>query len=358
LGHSELVDLRSDTVTKPCEAMLCAMMAAEVGDDQYGEDKETNLLQEEIAIRLGKEQALWVPSGTMANQIALRVATSPGDDVIVGTQSHAVWHEAGAGAANAGVHFTEVGFDGLFDAQDFVANIKPRGHHIYPPTTMVQVENTHNRCGGSIFARGELEKIGAAAKKARIFCYLDGARLWNAAIASGESVAALAAPFDAVMVSLSKGLGAPGGSVLAGEKEFINLAARQRRMLGGAMRQTGYFAAAGRFALQHNLARMPDDHSSSQAIARVFGSCPAIELISKNVMTNIVVFKIAGHAKLLVERLKQEGVLVNALDDWTIRLVTHLGVDEKDCELAAQSIAQLAMELSKVSGSTGMEQRV
>lgn len=349
-----LIDLRSDTVTKPCAEMVTAMMAAEVGDDQYQDDRETNLLQEEIAQRLGKESALWVPSGTMANQIALRVATNPGDDVIVSTQSHAVWHEAGAGAANASVQFTEIGSAGRFTASDFENAIKPPNHHIYPPTTMVQIENTHNRCGGGVFDFDELNAICDLAKGAGVFSYLDGARLWNAAIFGGQSVAALAAPFDAVMVSMSKGLGAPGGSVLAGNADFIQSAIRQRRMLGGAMRQTGYYAAAGRFALKNNIARLFEDHAHAGQMARLVSESQYIELDMSSVCTNIVVFKLnewAISAFSLEAALKEHGVLVNALDNRTIRLVSHLGVDEKDCIFAANAVVRLVEEMSANTAS-------
>jgi len=326
-------------------------MHAQVGDDQYQDDRETILLQEEVACRLGKEQALWVPSGTMANQIALRVVTSPGDDVIVGTQSHAVWHEAGGGAANAGVHFTEIGQAGLFTARDVFQAIKPRDHHIYPPTTMVQVENTHNRCGGKVFDQEALVAIGEAAKNAGIFSYLDGARIWNAAIASGQSVAAIAAPFDGLMVSLSKGLGAPGGSVLAGDARFIKAALRYRRMLGGAMRQTGYYAAAGRFALKHNVAKLFTDHQNAKQIAKVLAECHFVDVVPAGVHTNIVVFKLRANATKtgpLIDELNARGVLVNALDDWTVRLVTHLDVDATSCAHAAMIMVDQIEELSAV----------
>lgn len=336
-----IVDLRSDTVTKPCADMLAHMLAANVGDDQYQDDQETNLLQEEVADLLGKAKALWVPSGTMANQIALRTVTSPGDDVIVAKQSHAVWHEAGGGAANAGVHFTEVGSDGLFDELDFSSAIKPRGHHIYAPTTMVQIENTHNRCGGNVFGMKDIEAIGKKAKANNVFSYMDGARLWNASKASGDSLSDLATPVDAVMVSLSKGLGAPGGSVLAGSEEFIGLATRQRRMLGGAMRQTGYYAAAGRFAIMNNLEKLNGDHQNAKLIAAELAQCSSIEFDASAVPTNIIVFKLGGEAAdalSLVRSLKTKNVLVNALDKRTIRLVTHLGVNKRNCEFAARTI--------------------
>ena len=205
------IDLRSDTVTLPTTAMRAAMAAAPVGDDQYGEDPSVNALQARVALLLGKEAALWLPSGTMANQVALRTLTRPGDDVTVSRECHAVWHETGGSAANAGVQFTEIGTRGVFTADEFLAARKPRGHVIYPPTTLVEIENTHNRSGGVIFPQLEVEKVCAAARAHEVATFLDGARLWNVAAATGTALAKLAAPFDLVAVALSKGLGAPGG---------------------------------------------------------------------------------------------------------------------------------------------------
>src|SRR5207253_10225458 len=196
------IDLRSDTVTRPTAAMRSAIAAAAVGDDQYGEDPTANALQERVAKLLGKEAALWLPSGTMANQVALRTLTRPGDDVIVSRESHAVWHETGGGAANAGVQFTEIGAGGRFTGGEFVAAVKPRDHMLYPPTTLVEVENTHNRAGGIVIDQEEAACICAAARERRIMSFLDGARLWNAAVASRTTVADLAAPFDVVSVAL------------------------------------------------------------------------------------------------------------------------------------------------------------
>src|SRR5438034_2802150 len=188
------IDLRSDTVTRPTAAMRSAMAAAAVGDDQYGEDPTANALQERVAKLLGKEAALWLPTGTMADQVALRVLTRPGDDVIVSRESHAVWHETGGAAANAGVQFTEIGARGVFTAEEFLDARKPRGHIIYPPTTLVEIENTHNRAGGIIFPQDEAERVCAAAQEHSIATYLDGARLWNVAVASRRTAAELAAP--------------------------------------------------------------------------------------------------------------------------------------------------------------------
>ena len=325
--------------------MRAAMAAAPVGDDQFGEDPTTNALQSRVAALLGKEAALWMPSGTMTNQVALLVLTRPGDDVIVGRGSHAVWSEAGASAANAGVQFTEVGTGGAFTAADFVAALKPRDHIIMPATTLVEIENTHNRGGGIVFPQAEVELICAAAREHDVATYLDGARLWNAAVASSRDLADLARPFDMVSVALSKGLGAPGGSLLAGSSTLIARAVRARRMLGGAMRQNGIFTAAGLYALDHHLGRLGDDHANAQRIASRLVASRAIVLDTSTVQTNIVIFHLAEgapDAATLVARARERGVLVIAFGVRTVRAVTHYDVSTEQCESAADVLASLA----------------
>ena len=340
-----MIDLRSDTVTRPSPAMREAIAAAPVGDDQFGEDPTVNLLQERIAALLGKESALWLPTGTMANQVALRVLTRPGDDVIVSEGSHAVWHETGGSAANAGVQFTTVGEKGLFTAEDFVAAVKPRGHIIYPPTTLVEIENTHNRAGGVIFPQTDAERICAAAVERDIATYLDGARLWNVAVASRRSLKELAAPFGLVSVALSKGLGAPGGALLAGSKEIIGRCVRHRRMLGGAMRQVGIFAAAGLYALDHNIERLAEDHANARLIAERLSTSRKFVIDLATVQTNILVFGLAADAPdapTVVSRAKERGVLIFAFGPRTIRAVTHLDVSREACERAADVLLEVA----------------
>jgi threonine aldolase len=339
------IDLRSDTVTRPSTAMRAAMAAAPVGDDQYGEDPTTNRLQERIAALLGKEAALWLPTGTMANQVALRVLTRPGDDVIVSRESHTVWHETGASAANAGVQLTEIGTRGVFTAEEFLAARKPRGHAMYPPTTLVEIENTHNRAGGVIFPQIEAERVCAAAREHGIATYLDGARLWNVAVASGRPVAELAAPFDLVAVALSKGLGAPGGSLLAGSRELVERAVRYRRMSGGAMRQTGIYAAAGLHALEEYASQLAEDHANARRIAERLAASPRIRIDLPSVQTNIIVFGLSEHAPdapTVVALARARGVLINAMGTRTIRAVTHLDVSRKQCEEAAEILIRIA----------------
>ena len=339
------IDLRSDTVTRPTAAMRAAIAEAPVGDDQYGEDPTSNALQERVATLLGKQAALWLPSGTMANQVALRVLARPGDDVIVSRESHAVWHETGAGAANAGVQFTEVGAKGTFAAAEFVAACKPRGHVIYPPTTLVEIENTHNRAGGVVFPQDEVLRICAAARDRSVATFLDGARLWNAAAASKRTPAELAAPFDLVAVALSKGLGAPGGSLLAGTRELIERAVRYRRMFGGAMRQVGIFAAAGLHALERHMERLTEDHANARLIAERLAASKRIVIDLATAQTNILVFTLAEgapDAATAVTRARERGVLLFAFGPRTLRAVTHLDVSREQCRRAADVLVEIA----------------
>ncbi len=340
------IDLRSDTVTRPTAAMRAAMAAAPVGDDQYGEDPTMNLLQERAAALLGKPAALWLPSGTMANQVALRVLTRPGDEVVTSRESHAGWHETGGAAANAGVQLVEVGAQGVFTADAFAAAIKPSGLPVFPPTTLVEIENTHNRGGGIVFPQAEVERICALARERGIASFLDGARLWNASVASGRPEAELAAPFDLVAVAFSKGLGAPGGSLLAGSRALIAAATRQRRMLGGAMRQNGIFAAAALHGIDHHRTRLADDHRHARSLAETLAASPAVQLDLATVQTNIIVFHLAPgapDAAALVALARARGVLLNAFAARTVRAVTHLDV-------SAGQVAQAAVVLRELLG--------
>ncbi len=339
------IDLRSDTVTRPTTAMRAAMAAAEVGDDQYGEDPSTNRLQARVADMLGKEAALWLPTGTMANQVALRTLTRPGDEVVTSRESHAAWHEAGGAAANAGVQIHEIGQHGVFTADELRSATKPRNFAIFPTTTLVEVENTHNRAGGVVVPQDEVLRICAVARELGLATFLDGARLWNASAASGLALDTLAAPFDLVAVAFSKGLGAPGGSMLAGSKALIALAHRHRLRLGGAMRQNGIFSAAALHALDHHLSRLPADHANAYAFARRLGAGAPVQLDLATVQTNIVVFHLPAtlpmDAPALSARAREQGVLVNAFGPRTVRAVTHLDVSRAQCERAADVLVAL-----------------
>lgn len=341
-----MIDLRSDTVTRPTEAMRSVMARAPVGDMQYGDDPSLNALEARVAELLGKEAALWLPSGTMANQVALRVLTRPGDDVLVGSEAHSVWHEAGGSAANAGVQFTEIGTRGLFSAGDVRRHAKPRNQPVLPipGTTLVQIENTHNRHGGLVWNQAEIDAIGVAARELGLALYLDGARLWNAAIASGQTPARICAPFDLLMVAFSKGLGAPAGSMLAGRRELIQASIRHRRMLGGAMRQVGMFAAACDYGLTHHFERLAEDHENARLIAQRLAQIPGVRMATETVATNIVVFELDGTkltASELVIAAKSRSILINALGPSKMRLLTHLDVTRAQCLQAAETLTEL-----------------
>jgi threonine aldolase len=347
---TDRIDLRSDTVTLPSPGMRQAIAEAEVGDDQYGEDPSVNRLQDEVAALLGKEAALFLPTGTMADQVALRVLTRPGDSVVVPWESHIALHETGGAAANAGVQLLvagDPGRRGRYTAAEFLAAWRPRDHMLYPPTTAVEIENTHNRGGGLVFPQEDAVAICSAARERDVASFLDGARLFNAAVVSGRAPAELAAPFDLVAVSLSKGLGAPGGSLLAGSRSLIDRARRHRRMLGGAMRQVGILAAAGSYALAHNLDRLADDHANARALAERLAESDAIELDAADVETNILVFWLVPRAGMpdaasFVAACRDRGVLLNALGERVVRAVTHLDVDRSACLRAAEHMVAVA----------------
>lgn len=342
---NDRIDLRSDTVTRPTDAMRAAMAAAPVGDDQYGDDPSTNRLQARCAELLGKEAALWLPTGTMANQVALRTLTRPGDEVVASRESHAAWHEAGGAAANAGVQIHEIGGGGRFSAEELRAATKPRNFAIFPTTTLVEVENTHNRAGGVVVPQAEIVAIAAVARELGLATFLDGARLWNASAASGLAVSELAAPFELVAVAFSKGLGAPGGSLLAGTKATIAVADRHRRRMGGAMRQNGIFSAAALHALDHHLPQLHEDHANARLFAERLAAGAAVHLDLATVQTNIVVFHLPEalpiDAPTLSARARDLGVLVNAFGPRTVRAVTHLDVTRAQCERAADVLVTL-----------------
>lgn len=325
--------------------MRQAMAEAPVGDDQYGADPTVNALQEYVADILGKEDALFVVSGTMANQIALQLLTRRGEEVITGKEAHVGWHEAGAGAAFAGVQFQEVGDErGIFTPDDLNAGFKPADHPVLPATTLVVVENTHNRASGTVFPADLSQAVAERAKQLGMAAYLDGARLFNASVACDVDVAHLSAPFDLVSISLSKGLGAPIGSVIAGSQENIKRAIRIRRMLGGAWRQAGLMAAAGLFALQNNVERLKTDHENARLFAEELADCNGLKLDMERVQTNIVVFEITKddvNARELLAELKSKGVMINTLGGQKLRAVTHMNVSQEETVQAAKVIKEI-----------------
>ncbi|HEX7480665.1 MAG TPA: low-specificity L-threonine aldolase [Polyangiales bacterium] len=334
-----MIDLRSDTLTAPTAGMRRAMAEAQVGDDVYGEDPSALRLQERMAELLGKPAALFVPTGTMANQLALLCHCERGNDVLVGEGNHCMVFESGAAAAWAQVQFSVLGQGGLFTADELVAAIKPTEYH-FPQTRLCAVENTHNRSGGRIFPQAELERIAAAAHARGIAMHLDGARLWNASVATGQSMRTLAVPVDSVSVCFSKGLGAPAGSILAGSADFIARARRYRKMLGGGMRQVGVLCAAALYALDHHIERLAEDHENAKRLAEGLAEFPALICQPQSVQTNIVVFELrSGQAQPYLARAAAAGVRMNAITPTKIRAVTHLDVTRQHIDEALRALS-------------------
>jgi threonine aldolase len=334
----DFIDLRSDTVTRPTPAMRAAIASAEVGDDVYAEDPSVAQLEQRAAALLGKEAALFVPSGTMANQLALLLHCERGDEVLVGEGNHCMLFESGAGSAWAGVSFGIVGSGGTFTAEQMIAAIKPHEYH-YPRSRLVALENTHNRGGGLVFDQAEVIAIAGAARERGLAVHLDGARLWNAAIASGRSEAELAAPADTVSACFSKGLGAPVGSVLAGPRALMQRARRLRKMLGGGMRQAGILAVAALYALEHHRARLAQDHDNAKRLAAALDGVADARSPSARVHTNIVMIDLAhGSADDVALRAAHAGVRVGAIGPKRLRAVTHLDVSTEDIDRATDRL--------------------
>jgi threonine aldolase len=340
----DLIDLRSDTVTCPTPAMRKAMAEAEVGDDVFGEDPTVNALQEKVANLLGKEAALFVPSGTMANQLSIKSHTQPGDEVIIESSSHPYNFEGGAGAALSGVQFQCLkGVRGILEAFQIEEAVRPADHH-FAVTRLVCLENTHNRGGGSIYPVEKMADIYRLAKSKGLLVHLDGARLWNASVATGIKTNEYAQWSDSVSVCLSKGLGAPIGSLVAGSKPFIDRVHRFRKMFGGGMRQVGIIAAAGIYALEHHFERLKEDHQNAKRLGVGLKEFKGVSIDPRHVETNIVILDIANAgmtAAQVAEAMKKEGVLIHAFGKTQIRLVTHLDVSAEDIERALKSFERV-----------------
>lgn len=335
-----MIDLRSDTVTKPSAAMRRAMAEADVGDDVFEEDPTVRRLEESVAEILGFPAALFTPSGTMANQIAMRILAPPGTEVLMEERSHPFHFEMAGMAALSGLLPRPIrSEDGILRAGDVLAAVQPDVSY-KPRSSLLFVENTHNLWGGKVYRRAQVEPLLAAARSARLAAHLDGARLWNAAVAAGESESDLARGFDSVTVTFSKGLGAPIGSAVAGSKSFAKEARRVRKLFGGGMRQVGVLAAAAILALQ-NRSRLGEDHARAKRLANAVANLPGVRIDAAAVETNIVIFDVAD-APSLIARLKKEGVLAAGVSKTTVRLVTHLDVDDGDIDRAIQAIRSAA----------------
>lgn len=325
-----IIDLRSDTVTKPTAGMLEAMFSAEVGDDVFGEDPTVRRLEEKSAKLFGKEAGLFCPSGTMANQIGLRLHTEPQDEVICDKMAHIYYYEGGGPAANAGVSLRMLDGDrGRITAKMVMQNINDPDNYHLPRTRMVWLENTSNKGGGSFYHQTELSAITALAKSQGLRTHLDGARIFNAMAETGDSGQAIGACFDSLTFCLSKGLGAPVGSMIIGSREMMQKAKRIRKVFGGNMRQAGYLAAAGIYALEHHVERLKEDHIRARQIATELHSAWYVSQLLP-VDTNIVVFRLVDTVLLedFISYLERRGIRVLRFGDQTIRMVTHLDIQD------------------------------
>ncbi len=336
-----MIDLRSDTVTRPSPAMRQAMAQAEVGDDVFGEDPTVNRLQERVAGLLGKEAALFVPSGSMGNQLCIKTHTQPGDEVIAERGAHVFNYETGGAAflSNVQVHTVE-GVRGRMSLDSIRRAVRPQLYYM-PRTRLLCIENTHNRAGGTIYPLEVIQETAEFARGAGLRMHLDGARLWNACAATGIAPSAYAAHFDSVSVCLSKGLGAPVGSVIAGSRAFIEDARHFRKLFGGGMRQAGVLAAAGLYALDHNVERLKEDHEKASALANELSTIPGFRIDMESVQTNIVIIDVEHSGRTpewILAALKDRQVLLSMGNYLGLRAVTHLDVTMEQVRHAAATI--------------------
>lgn len=337
------VNLVSDTVTRPTPDMLKAMMQAEVGDDVFGEDPTINALEGKAAAMFGKEAALFCPSGTMTNQIAIKVHTQPLDEVICDETSHVYQYETGGYAFNSGVAMNLLnGNNGKITAEQVAAAVKPV-HDWLPISRLVVLENTCNKGGGSYYTLEEIRPISALCRERGLKLHLDGARLFNALVETGESTKDVGDQFDSISICLSKGLGAPVGSLLIGDADFIRQARRFRKVMGGGMRQAGYLAAAGIYALDHHVDRLKIDNDRARRIGAVLKGLPYVESV-RPVQSNILIFDLKAPltAADYLEKLSAHGVMASPFGPKTVRFVTHLDLSEEMIERAIEVVRQLA----------------
>jgi len=340
----KLIDLRSDTVTRPSEGMRRAMAEAVVGDDVLGDDPTVQRLEAVVGELLGKEAVLFMPSGTMSNQVGLYTASQRGDQVLCETGAHIFNYEVAAPAVISGLLLHPIDArHGILSADDIEKHIQPINLHC-PRTRIVALENTHNRAGGTIYPLETIAEIKEVARKHDLWMHLDGARLWNASAASGIALDKYASYFDAVSVCLSKGLGAPVGSLLCGSKGYITEARRTRKLFGGGMRQAGLLAAAGIYAIEHNLERLPEDHANARYLAEEMSHIDGLEIDLESVQSNIVIVDIDPDRMAVadfMERLKDRGVLCVQFGPIRVRFVTHLDVSADDCRDAVQAVREV-----------------
>ncbi|MEL7051490.1 MAG: low-specificity L-threonine aldolase [Cyanobacteria bacterium J06588_5] len=337
-----MIDLRSDTVTQPTAKMRQVMAAAPVGDDVMGDDPTVNELEATVADLLGKEAAVYMPSGTMTNQVALRSHTQPGDEIVLEAEAHIYYYEGGGPAALSGVSCRLLpGEGGVFSAAAVQQALRPHDPH-FARTQLVCVENTHNRSGGRIFPLEMIREIAQVCQQNSLRLHMDGARFWNACVATGISEADYASPFDTVSVCFSKGLGAPVGSALVGTAEQMAIARRFRKMFGGGMRQAGMIAAGALYALQHQRDRLAEDHENAQLLAKGLQGIKGVESDPTTVETNIVNFEVPGQpAEAVVKALGMEGVGVLATGPHKIRAVTNLMVERQQIQQAVDAVTKV-----------------
>jgi len=342
------IDLRSDTVTLPTEEMRLAMYKAEVGDDVYGEDPTVNLLEQRSAGLLGKEAGLFTASGTMSNLVAVLAHTRSGDEIILGSEAHILWYEGGSASALGGTVLRTVNneADGTMDLARVESTIRAEDIH-FPPTTLLCLENTHNRCGGAVLTPEYTAAACDMAHRHGIVVHLDGARIFNAAVALNVPPASLTGPVDSVCFCLSKSLSAPVGSVLCGSREFVARARKKRKMLGGGMRQAGIIAAAGIVALDTLLGRLHEDHENARRLARGLAQIPGLNCSSEKTVTNIVMFQLPATVspRNFIDRLRERGVRLNYPAGARIRAVTHRMISAQDVDQVLAHIRAVMHEL-------------
>ncbi|MAZ59957.1 MAG: low-specificity L-threonine aldolase [Chloroflexi bacterium] len=345
------IDLRSDTVTKPSAEMRQAMADAEVGDDVYGEDPSINKLQQKAADLLGKEAGLLMASGTMSNLVAALTHCKRGDEIIMGDQAHMFWNESAGASALAGAQLRLVPNDpqGRIDLDDLKNAIRPKGNVHMPPTTLICLENTHNRCSGGVLTPDDTKRVADIAHDAGAKVHLDGARLFNASVSLEVPPAALVQDVDDVSFCLSKALSCPVGSILCGSNEFIEGAHKWRKMVGGGMRQAGVLAAAGLVALDNMVERLADDHSNAKRLAEGLANIEGISVDPTSIQTNIVIFEVAesaGNANDVINALADEGVLVTYPGQQSLRMVTHRHISASDIDEALSRVAKVMTQMN------------